>query len=530
MKSILKHWDRTWLPDVITYILVLASCAVLVALFAIYNGHAPPGWYISIPTIATLPTRLVEDLLFNILRTIINQLSVLRFLVPRPLRELEIYNKAARSIEGAPGLIFIARFSLGSLAAVVVLIRPWITTTAQLAISQRTELVSVGTCPVPISQRLSMPPTDSVSGFQSVSDEMIRAMWNGVMAKDPATLRINADCPGAQKCVWDNYSTLALDYQCEDITSSIIHTCADGSTTNCTFTLASTRLTLQIPEQLYISQAYLPAPFSNHTAGALTAWQMIGLPRSQDNVTALAAQCVIYPVVETHTAQFSDLKFTETLLSTWYNETGPQSIRPETTEWLMTPGGSVNGTFSISGNKYAIPLQNKFLDFFTGSGNVSYEGVNYFLQDQHQRLHSSLLDGTINQTVGNFVLALSTANRLSTPSDSLYDSPIAPQTQAYGQAFRDEERIRIRWVWLIPLAVAASLTTIVLLATIHKSWNAMSGLVFKGNILAIFDLAPADESNTAMYRATGSRDHDSARDREFVISDKNNERGRFSIN
>ena len=523
MKSIFKHWDRTWIPDVITYILVLASCAVLVALFAIYNGQTPPGWYISIPTLATLPTRLVEDLLFNILRTVINQLSILRFLAPRPLRELEIYNKAARSIEGAPGLIFIARFNLASLAVIVVLIRPWITTAAQLAISQRTDLVPVGTRPVPICQRLSMPPTNSI--FQSVSDETIRAMWNGIMAKDPATLRIEAECAGAQKCVWDNYSTLALDYQCQDVTSSITRTCADGSTTNCTFTLPSTQLTLQSPQQLYVSQVYLPAPFSNHTAGALTSWQMMGLPISQDNVTALAAQCVIYPVVETYTAQFSDLKFTETLMSKWYNQSGPQSIRPETPEWLMTPGGSVNGTFSISSNNYAIPLQNKFLDFFTGSGNVSYEGINYYLQDQHQRLHSSLLSGTINQTVRNFVLALSTANRLSTPSDSLSDSPIAPETQAYGHAFRDEDRIRIRWVWLIPLAVAASLTTVVLLATIYESRNAMSGSVFKGNILAIFDLAPADKSNTAMYRATGSRDHDGARDRQFVIGGDDEERG-----
>ena len=529
MKSIFKHWSKTWIPEVITYILVLASCAVLVALFAIYNGQAPPAWYVSIPTLATLPTRLVEDLLLNILRTVINQLSILRFLVPRPLRELEIYNKAVRSIEGAPGLIFTARFSLASLAATVVLIRPWITTAAQLAISQRTEFVLVGTRPVPICQRLSTPPTNSGSVYQSVSDEIIRAMWNGVMAKDPSTLSIQAECAGAQWCVWGNYSTIALDYQCQDVTSSINRTCADGSTTNCTFTLPSTQLTLQNSEQLYLSQVYLPAPFSNHPAGALASWQMMGLPRSQDNVTALAAQCVIYPVVKTYTAQFFDSKFTETLLSTWYNQSGPQSIRPMTPEWLMTPGGSVNGTFSISQNKYAIPLQNKNLDFFTGTGNVSYEGVDYFLQDQHQRLHSSPLDGTINQTVGNFVLALSTANRLSIPSDSLYDSPIAPETQAFGQAFRYEQRIRIRWAWLTPLAVAAVFTTVVLFATIYETKKAIPGFVFKGNILAIFNMAPADRSNWAMYNATGSADHENARDRRFVIRGNFRNRRRFRV-
>ena len=527
MKSIFEHWSKTWIPEVIADIFVLASCVVLVVLFANYNGHAPPEWYVSIPALATLPTRLVEDLLLSILRSVINQLSVLRFLIPRPLRELEIYNKAAISIEGAPGLIRIARFGLASLAAIVAFIRPWITTAAQLAISQRPELIPAGTRPVPICERLSTPPTNSQSIFQSVSDETIRAMWNGVMAKDPATLSLKVECAEANTCLWGNYSTIALDYECEDITSSITRTCDDESIGNCTFVLPLTQLTLQNYEEMYISQEYLPAPFSNPRAGALAAWQMMGLPRSNDNLTALAAQCVVYPVVNTYTAQFIDGRFNETLLSTWYNESGPQSVLPENPNWLMMPGGTVNGTFSISQDHYAIPFQNKNLDFFTGSGKVSYDGVDYNHQDQHQRLHSSLLDGTINQTVGNFVLALSTANRLSVPYDSLYDSPIAPETQVLGRAFRYEQRVRIRWVWLIPLMVAALLITIVLLATIYQSEKAMSGFIFKGNVLDVFNMAPADRSNKAMYKATGSIDHRRARSRKFVV--RGNQRMRFRI-
>ena len=183
----------------------------------------------------------------------------------------------------------------------------------------------------------------------------------------------------------------------------------------------------------------------------------------------------------------------------------------------MIPGGTVNGTFSISQDLYAIPFQNKNLDFFTGSGKVSYDGVDYNHQDQHQRLHSSLLDGTIDQTVENFVLALSTANRLSVPYDSVHDSPTAPKTQALGQAFRYEQRIRIRWVWLIPLMLAAILISIVLVATIYQSEKAMSGFIFKGNVLDIFNMAPADRSNKAMYKATGSMDHQKAKCRKFVI-------------
>ena len=527
MKSIFEHWSRTWIPEVIADIFVLASCLVLVVLFANYNGQAPPEWYVSIPALATLPTRLVEDLLLSIIRSVINQLSVLRFSIPRPLRELEIYNKAAISIEGAPGLIRTARLGLASFAAILAFIRPWITTAAQLAISQRPELVPAGTRPVPICERLSTPPTNSQSIFQSVSDETIRAMWNGVMAKDPAMLSLEVECAEADECIWGNYSTIALDHECEDITSSITRACDDESISNCTFMLPSTQLTLQNYEELYISQEYLPAPFSNHKAGALAAWQMMGLPRSKGNVTALAAQCVVYPVVNTYTAQFVDGRFTETLLSTWYNESGPQSVLPENANWLMVPGGTVNGTFSLSQDHYAIPFQNKNLDFFTGSGKVSYDGVDYDHQDQHQRLHSSLLDGTIDQTVGNFVLALSVANRLSVPYDSLNDSPIAPKTQALGQAFRNEQRIQIRWVWLIPLMIAAILTTIVLLATIYQSKKAMSGFIFKGNVLDIFNMAPADRSNKAMYKATGSVDHGRARNRTFVV--KGNKRKRFRI-
>ena len=527
MKFIFKHWSKTWIPEAIADIFVLTSCVVLVVLFANYNGQAPPEWYVSIPAVATLPTRLVEDLLLSILRSVINQLSVLRFLIPRPLRELEIYNKAAISIEGAPGLIRIARVGLASLAAIVAFIRPWITTTAQLAISQRPELIPAGTRPVPICERLSTPPTNSQSVFQSVSDETIRAMWNGVMAKDPATLSLKVECAEAHTCLWGNYSTIALDHECEDITASITRTCDDESSGNCTFTLPSTQLTLQNYEELYIAQEYLPAPFSNHRAGALAAWQMMGLPRSKDNVTALAAQCVVYPIVNTYTAKFVDGRFAETLVSTWYNESGPHSVKQENPNWLMIPGGPVNGTFSISQDHYAIPFQNKNLDFFTGSGKVSYDGVDYNHQDQHQRLHSSLLDGTINQTIRNFVLALSTANRLSIPYDSLNGSPIAPKTQALGQAFRYEQRIQIRWVWLIPLMVAAILITIVLLATIYQSEKAMPGFIFKGNVLDIFNMAPADRSNKAMYKATGSIDHQRARKRKFVV--RGNRRKRFRI-
>ena len=527
MRSVFENRSNTWIPEVVADTFVLASCVVLAVLFANYNGQAPPEWYVSIPALATLPTRLVEDLLLSILRSVINQLSVLRFLIPRPLRELEIYTKAARSIEGAPGLIRIARFGLASLAAIVAFIRPWITMAAQLAISQRPELIPAGTRPVPICERLSTPPTNSQSIFQSVSDETIRAMWNGVMAKDPASLSLKAECAEANTCLWGNYSTIALDYECEDITSSITRTCDDESIRNCTFMVPSTQLALQDYEEMYISQEYLPAPFSNHRAGALAAWQMMGLPRSNDNVTALAAQCVVYPVVNTYTAQFVDGRFTEKLLSTWYNESGPQSVLPENPNWLMMPGGTINGTFSISQDHYAIPFQNKNLEFFTGSGKVAYDGVDYNHQDQHQRLHSSLLDGTINQTVGNFALALSTANRLSVPYDSLYDSRIAPETQALGQAFRYEQRVRIRWVWLIPLMIAAILITIVLFVTIYQSEKAIPGFIFKGNVLEIFNMAPADRSNKAMYKATGSTDHHRARDKEFVV--RGDHRKRFHI-
>ena len=527
MKSIFEPWSKTWIPEVIADVCVLASSVILVVLFANYDGQAPPEWYVSIPALATLPTRLVEDLLLSILRSIVNQLSILRFLIPRPLRELEVYHKAAISIEGAPGLIRIARFGLASLAAVVAFIRPWITTAAQLAISQRPELIPAGTRPVPICERLSTPPTNSQSIFQSVSDETIRAMWNGVMAKDPATLSLTVECAEADTCLWGNYSTIALDYECDDITSSITRTCGDESIGNCTFMIPLTELTLQNYEEMYVSQEYLPAPFSNHRGGALAAWQMMGLPRSKDNVTALAAQCVVYPVVNTYRAQFADGRFAETLLSTWYNESGPQSVLPENPNWLMIPGGTVNGTFSISQDHYAIPFQNKNLDFFTGNGKVSFDGVDYNHQDQHQRLHSSLLDGTIDQTVENFVLALSAANRLSVPYDSLYDSPVAPKTQALGQAFRYEQRIRIRWVWLIPLMVAAILITIVLAATIYQSEKAMSGFIFKGNVLDIFNMAPADRSNKAMYKATGSMDHQRARSKNFVV--RGNNRKRFRI-
>ena len=130
---------------------------------------------------------------------------------------------------------------------------------------------------------------DIVTSKRSVSDETIRAMWNGVMAKDPATLSLKVECTEAQTCLWGNYSTIALDYECENITSSITRTCDDKSIRNCTFMLPLTQLTLHNYEELYISQEYLPAPFSNHRAGALAAWQMMGLPRSKDNVTALAA-------------------------------------------------------------------------------------------------------------------------------------------------------------------------------------------------------------------------------------------------
>ncbi len=255
------------------------------------------------------------------------------------------------------------------------------------------------------------------------------------------------ECAGADNCFWNNYSTIALGHRCQNITSSINRTCTGGSSTNCTFTTPSTQLTLLSPEQRYLSQAFLPAPFLNDTSDVLAAFQLMGLPESQDDLTAMAAQCVIYPVVNNYTAQFFVANFTETLLSTWYNKTGTQSIDPDTPEWLMTAGGTVNGTFSISQNRYAIPFQNNNLDFFTGSGNVSYNGIYYDRQDQHQRLHSSLLNGTIDQTIGNFAFALSTANRLSTPSDSLYDSPNAPETQALGQAFRYEQCIQIRYLW-----------------------------------------------------------------------------------
>lgn len=516
-KSLARCCCAAWHREYCSLAILLVCCASLVGLLWCYNGSKSPEFRFgfSLHSLVTVPSRIAEAQIFTIDWAVLNQLGLLNHITPAKLKELEIFYGAASSVTGVPALFWLHRFrGFASLAALLVILRLGITITVQNAVSQHEELVHAGTRSVPICQRWSTSTTNPGSPVQDVDNPTINAFFEGVYGNGGSSIR--GDCAGANKCVWNNFSSLIVLSRCEDISSSIRRQCENGSSEVCNLTIPTTNFTMNIAINRYQSQAFLPQSFFPKVPWYFSASQMIMVPPSTTNRDPIAVQCILYPAVATLTAEFRNGSYTETVVSTWHNTSGIPSPGSEDPDWLLNPPGSPLGTFSINGSNNVIPAQNTLIDIFTGEGRISLNGTYFSKQYWHQRLYSSGSAEAYIQIIVNAASSLSDMLRSSKPTDRLHDYLTPPATQAIGQAYENQSIIRIYWQWLALLWFVTTLAAINLGSVYFKSARANLAL-FKGRLLDWLDIAPKDAPREQMERVTGSNNHENATDHLFVL-------------
>ena len=517
--------SASWNVEIVSIGGFWACYVFIIVLFEHYDGRKPPRWYLgfSLPALATIPTSIMVSMIGTVIYSCVNQLAHIWFLKGQQIGHLEIFFKAARSAWDAVPLQRLQRFrGIASWATLALLFSQIIATNVQQSISEKYVLVPFGNGYVPICSRLSVRSTDSSSSFENFDDAIIGAVWNGFTGKGGDVITMAAYCP-EDVCRWNNYWTIAVSYQCEDVSSEIVQDCEGEAKTNCTFTLSSSGLMISGSLERYNAQAYLNDTFFPDIPWYYAVFDVMATTVNASSENAIAQRCILYPEAKRYSSQSINGLFTERLISTWHNVTTPLTNDPE---WLMKPNDQNATTLSIYGPTGVAYIM-WFLNWFTGTGKIAFKGSDFAGKDQHQVMNSSLFAHTVDARMNNMALAMSKAIRSSVPADTLFNSSTPAQTAVSGQSFKKERHIHIIWNWLIPTSILGVFTTGILTLTVLITHKLQVG-IYKGNILAFMNWAPSDESRAMLESTTRHSEFRHVRNAKFKsVRDGNHMRLQF---
>lgn len=485
----------SWRFETLAIVVCWLSLATIGALFYHYDGKPLPRWPLgfNLNSIANIPGKFIEGSIASVIYPVMCQLSYLWFRKARPIQDAENFPEAGRSVRKAPYIWRAQRcWGLASLLALCLVVSFAITTNVQQAISVNTVLTLYGTGTVPISTRISRPQS-STSSFSNIDTQFLVAIDAGFMGQDDQFQKIEATCTGANECYWDHYETLTTSYHCEDLSSSIVPSCSGPPSSECSFKLPLTSGDMTVSsDQRYSSMAYIWPDFIQNITWPYAAWIVMA---TAGNGLAVARQCKLYSTIIPCASSWINGSFEERAIGEpWLNSSEPFIDNPE---WIMK-------NFSISGMS-AVSRQEFFLDYFTANSTETVAGIDFGGQNQHPVQYDSLLAGTHESNILNLSLAMTKADRMSTPIDGLYKSSIIPATNATCPSLRQEERIHIEWVWLIPAAFTIVFTSIVFAVTVIFTRSSGIG-IRKGNILALLTSSFSDASRVDFHRDMGSWD------------------------
>ncbi|KAL9134146.1 MAG: hypothetical protein Q9175_004678 [Cornicularia normoerica] len=471
--------------------------AVIGIIFYHYDGEPLPRWPLGfdLNSVANIPGKFIEGSIASVIYPVMCQLSYLWFRKPRPIQDAATFPAAGLSVHKAP-LIWRAQrcWGLASLLALCFVVSLAITTNVQQAISVKIILVSYGTGTVPISTRISRPQS-STSSFANIDTQLLVTIEAGFMGQGDQVQNIEATCAGANECSWDIYKTLTTSYHCEDLSSSIVPSCLDPPGSECSFQLPLKSGDMTVSsDQRYSSIAYLNDDFMQNITWPYAAW-IVMATAGNGNRSAVAKQCKLYSTIISYASSWINGSFEERAVGEpWLNHT---ELFIENPEWIMQ-------NFSISGIS-AVSRQKFFLDYFTANSTETVAGVDFGGQHQHQVQYDSLLAGTHESNVLNLSSAMTKMDRMSTPIDGLYKSSIIPATNATCLSLRQEERVHIYWVWLIPAVFTIIFTSLVFAITVIVTHKSGIG-IHNSSVLALLNSSLSDASRLALHRDTGSWD------------------------
>lgn len=485
----------SWKFEIVTVVVCWLCFALIGILFHHYDGKPSPRWPLGfdLNSIASIPGRLIEGSITSVIYPVMCQLGYLWFRKARPMQDVGIFADAVRSVHKVPLLWRTQRgWGLASLLALCFVASVAITTNVQQAISVKTVLVPFGTGTVPISTRISRPQS-STSLFSNIDTQLLVTIEAGFMGQDDQIHSIEATCTGANECHWDEYETLTTSYHCDDLSSSIVPSCLGPPGAECSYTLPLASGDIVVSsDQRYSSVAYIWPDFMQNIPWNFAAW-IVMATAGNGNRSAVAKQCKLYETIVPYTSSWINGTFEERAIGEpWLNNSEPFIENPE---WIMK-------NFSISGIS-AVARQEYFFNYFTANSTETVAGIDFGRQNQHAVQYDSLLAGTHESNILNLSLAMTKTDRISTPIDGLYKSSIVPATNATCPSLRQEERIRIEWVWLTPAAFTIIFTSLVFALTVIVTH--MSGIgIHKGNVLALLTSSLSDASRLAFRRDTGS--------------------------
>lgn len=486
----------SWKSESLAVVVSWLCFALIGILLHHYEGKPSPRWPLGfdLNSIASIPGKFIEGSVASVIYPVMCQLGYLWFRKARPIQDLGLFPDAVRSVHKVPLLWRTQRCcGLASILALCFVVSTAITTNVQQAISVKTVLVPYGTGTVPISTRISRPQS-STSSFSNIDTQLLVAIDAGFMGQDDQIHRVEATCTGATECHWEEYETLTTSYHCEDLSSSIVPSCLGPPGSECSFTLPLTSGDMVVSsDQRYSSVAYIWPDFMQNITWPYAAWIAMATA-GNGNRSAVAKQCKLFSTIVPYTSSWINGTFEERAIGgPWLNNSEPFIENPE---WIME-------NFSISGIS-AVARQRFFFDFFTAnSSENNVTGIEFGGQNQHPVQYDSLLAGTHKSNVLNLSLAMTRTDRMSAPVDGLYGSSSIPATSVTCPSLRQEERIRIEWVWLTPAAFTIVFTSLVFALTVILTH--ISGIgIHKSSVLALLTSSLSDASRLAFHRDTGS--------------------------
>ena len=215
-----------WLWELGALLLSITSLITLIAILRKYEGKPTPQWplHITINALISVCSMIFKGAMIVPVEECISQLKWIWFWNKKPLKGMEIFDRASRGPEGSVHLLFSRQgLSLGSIGALITILAVASDPFFQQVVNYPTQSVPIEKSDLQQAKLFRAVSYEEIGPFGSQQQlapaiPMQKAIY-GSLFDGPTTM--TATCPSGN-CTWDIFTTLGVCSKCQDVSSTIM--------------------------------------------------------------------------------------------------------------------------------------------------------------------------------------------------------------------------------------------------------------------------------------------------------------------
>ncbi|MCJ1439219.1 hypothetical protein MMC27_008610 [Xylographa pallens] len=223
-----------WWSEILSCGCMLLALLATVVTLVLHQGRTIPEWPLAITINAAISiyATVLQMSMVYVLAESLSQMKWVWYSKPRPLKDLETFDSASRGPWGATKLIWTLRAShIAALGALLII--------ASLAIGPfLQQIVSTNSCQIIADGVQATIPTSNIKDLQPVEMGIAAAIMKGLISPVANSSTVIPSC-STGNCTFQEYKSMGISSDCQDITDTLEITCSHDLDYNCTYSLAS---------------------------------------------------------------------------------------------------------------------------------------------------------------------------------------------------------------------------------------------------------------------------------------------------